>query len=449
MFGLVPFPVPSFFFTIIAWAIRLYLLYRICLEAYDIRLFAIKEYGLVIHEFDPWFNYRATEYLERNGWTKFFTWFDYMSWYPLGRPVGTTIYPGMQISSVLIYRILNYLGKPYAMSLNDVCVYVPAWFGVAATIFLGLLTAEVSGSWNAGVIGAGIMAVIPAHIMRSVGGGYDNESVAMTAMCATFYFWVLSIRTEKHWPYAVLTGLAYTYMAAAWGGFIFVLNLIGLHAGLLLSSNLARGYHSSGLYRAYSIWFIIGTFGATRVPVINYTPFKSLEQLAPFVLFLGFQLLEFCHYVSRKRNYEPNSADEWRLKFHVFGVALVIGFGVVAILYPTGFFGPLSSRVRGLFLKHTRTGNPLVDSVAEHQPASEQAFNAYLMGTFRFIPWGVLFLFLNWNRWVSTSFLLVYTSVAFFFATKMSRYYFTTNYVRYNFESLTFHNLIIFYFCTV
>ena len=29
--------------------------------AYDIRLYAIKEFGLVIHEFDPWFNFRATK----------------------------------------------------------------------------------------------------------------------------------------------------------------------------------------------------------------------------------------------------------------------------------------------------------------------------------------------------------------------------------------------------
>jgi hypothetical protein len=30
-------------------------------------------------------------------------------------------------------------------------------------------------------ISAMIMAIIPAHIMRSVGGGYDNESIAMKA----------------------------------------------------------------------------------------------------------------------------------------------------------------------------------------------------------------------------------------------------------------------------
>jgi hypothetical protein len=32
-----------------------------CWAAYKIRLHAIEEYGRVIHEFDPWFNFRATE----------------------------------------------------------------------------------------------------------------------------------------------------------------------------------------------------------------------------------------------------------------------------------------------------------------------------------------------------------------------------------------------------
>merc|ERR1719502_847386 len=74
--------------------------------------YAIRTFGAVIHEFDPWFNYRATEYLDEHGWHAFFHWFDYESWYPLGRPVGTTIYPGMQISSVAIKNVLNALGNP-------------------------------------------------------------------------------------------------------------------------------------------------------------------------------------------------------------------------------------------------------------------------------------------------------------------------------------------------
>ena len=39
----------------------LHVLYRACVEAYRIRLYAIQEYGRVIHEFDPYFNYRAAE----------------------------------------------------------------------------------------------------------------------------------------------------------------------------------------------------------------------------------------------------------------------------------------------------------------------------------------------------------------------------------------------------
>merc|ERR1719310_1070915 len=70
-------------------------------------MYAIREYGRVIHEFDPWFNYRAAEYLAEHGRSKFFKWYDYESWYPLGRPVGTTIYPGMQISAVGIWEAMK------------------------------------------------------------------------------------------------------------------------------------------------------------------------------------------------------------------------------------------------------------------------------------------------------------------------------------------------------
>jgi hypothetical protein len=99
-----------------------------------------------------------------------------------------------------------------------------------------LLTREVSGSWRAGAAGALIMSVVPAHLMRSVGGGYDNESVAMTAMCLTFLVWCVSVRNK--WTALILgplAGLAYANMVAAWGGYIFVLNMVGVHAAFLVA----------------------------------------------------------------------------------------------------------------------------------------------------------------------------------------------------------------------
>lgn len=55
----------------------------------------------------------------------------------------------------------------------------------------------------------------------------------MTAMLLTFYLWCRSLRTRRSWPIGVLAGVAYIYMVAAWGGYIFVGNMVGVHAGLL------------------------------------------------------------------------------------------------------------------------------------------------------------------------------------------------------------------------
>lgn len=48
----------------------------------------------VISEFDPYFNYRTTKFLAEEGYYKFHNWFDDRAWYPLGRIIGGTIYPG-------------------------------------------------------------------------------------------------------------------------------------------------------------------------------------------------------------------------------------------------------------------------------------------------------------------------------------------------------------------
>ena len=125
--------------------IRFCLLALCAYFAYDIRMYAIRTCGLVIHEFDPWFNFRATQYIADNGFSRVFKWYDYMSWYPLGRPVGTTIYPGMQIAAVLIWKALKIFG--YTISLNDVCCYIPVGFGVLASLLVGLITFVTSRSF--------------------------------------------------------------------------------------------------------------------------------------------------------------------------------------------------------------------------------------------------------------------------------------------------------------
>ena len=64
------------------------------IPAFSTRLFAVLRFESVIHEFDPYFNYRSTKYLTEEGFYRFHNWFDDRAWYPLGRIIGGTIYPG-------------------------------------------------------------------------------------------------------------------------------------------------------------------------------------------------------------------------------------------------------------------------------------------------------------------------------------------------------------------
>lgn len=68
----------------------------------------------------------------------------------------------------------------------------------------------------------------------------------------------------------------------------------------------------------------------------------------------------------------------FKLRLQVIFFTFSVILAVLLMMIPSHFFGPLSFRVRALFVAHTQTGNPLVDSVAEHQPMSSQGFRMYL-----------------------------------------------------------------------
>ena len=61
------------------------------LVAFGTRLFSVIRFESIIHEFDPWFNYRTTKHLVQTDFYEFLNWFDDRSWYPLGRVVGGTV----------------------------------------------------------------------------------------------------------------------------------------------------------------------------------------------------------------------------------------------------------------------------------------------------------------------------------------------------------------------
>ena len=306
--------------------------------AVTIRLGAVRIYGRVIHEFDPWFNFRATKYLEEHGWAKFSTWYDYESWYPLGRPVGTTTYPGMMVTAVAIFRAIGTIGPSLGLdpvTLNDVCVFIPAGFAVLTCIFTYGLAYEATRSSNVALASAGIMAILPAHLMRSVAGGFDNESMAVAAICATFFFWTRALRSDASWPYAFVCAASYIYMVATWGGYTFVLNMIGVHTAVLLLTPDGGGF-TRNLHRCYTIWYLIGTAGAVQFPIVGWQPLQSMEQLGPLGVFLLLQLLWIIDVIVLRcgKEWEPRTVA----RFKRDAIAVALGAGAIAVgsLLPEG-----------------------------------------------------------------------------------------------------------------
>ena len=76
---------------------RITILILICSVSTLVRIFSVIRYESIIHEFDPWFNYRATKFLVNHDFKEFWNFFDSESWYPLGRNVGATVYPGLMV----------------------------------------------------------------------------------------------------------------------------------------------------------------------------------------------------------------------------------------------------------------------------------------------------------------------------------------------------------------
>ena len=117
---------------------------------FSVRLFSVIRFESVIHEFDPWFNYRATKQMVESSFKSFYNWFDSTAWYPLGRIVGGTVYPGLMITSGLFHYIANILNFP--IHIREVCVFLAPVFSGMTAVATYLFTKEI---WNEG---AGLFA---------------------------------------------------------------------------------------------------------------------------------------------------------------------------------------------------------------------------------------------------------------------------------------------------
>ncbi|XXG57402.1 hypothetical protein AAC387_Pa03g4563 [Persea americana] len=396
-----------------AWGnvLAFFILLLIGVLAFSIRLFSVIKYESVIHEFDPYFNYRVTQYLTKNGIYDFWNWFDDRTWYPLGRVIGGTVYPGLTLTAGSIWRIVNSLNIP--LSVETVCVFTAPIFSANAAWATYLLTKEVKGV-GAGLTAAALLGMVPSYISRSVAGSYDNEAVAIFALIFTFYLYVKTLNTGSLF-YATLNALAYFYMVCSWGGYTFIINLIPMHVLLCI----VTGRYSSRLYIAYAPLVVLGTLLAALVPVVGFNAVMTSEHFASFLVFIVINVVALVHYI--KGILSPKMFKVAMTLVVTFGMAICCA--VIAVLVALVASSPTKGwSGRSLSLLDPTYASkyiPIIASVSEHQPPTWPSYFMDINVLAFLVPAGIIACFLPLSD--ASSFVVLYIVTSVYFSGVMVR----------------------------
>ncbi|KKZ67313.1 dolichyl-diphosphooligosaccharide-protein glycosyltransferase [[Emmonsia] crescens] len=389
--------------------LRVIILVLIAAAAVASRLFSVIRFESIIHEFDPWFNFRATKYLVKHGFYSFWDWFDDRTWHPLGRVTGGTLYPGLMVTSGVIYHILRFLSIP--VDIRNICVLLaPACSGLTA-VAMYLLTCEMSPSPSAGLLAAAFMGIVPGYISRSVAGSYDNEAIAIFLLVFTFYLWIMAVKNGSI-MWGALTALFYGYMVSAWGGYVFITNLIPLHVFVLI----CMGRYSSRLYISYTTWYALGTLASMQVPFVGFLPIRSSDHMAALGIFGLIQVVAFVEFLRSQVPGKQFQTLLTSLVLLIFGISFL---GLI-LLTVSGVIAPWSGRFYSLWdTGYAKIHIPIIASVSEHQPTAWPSFFFDLNMLIWLFPAGVYMCFRELKD--EHVFVIIYAVLASYFAGVMVR----------------------------
>ena len=390
--------------------LRVAILFLTAALAFAIRLSSVLKFERVIHEFDPYFNYRATKYLATEGFVEFWNWFDGGSWYPLGRAIGGTVYPGLMWTAAAIHHALHAL--TLTVALRDVAVFTAPLFAAATTLVAYFLGTEVSNR-RCGLLAAALLAIVPGYISRSVAGSFDNEGVAIFALLLTFFLFVRAVNTGSLcWSCAAALG--YFYMVSAWGGYVFIINLLPIYVLTLLGT----GRYSPRLYVAYSSFYALGTMLAMQIRFVGFQPVQSSEHILAMATFAILQLHAGLLYVQKTLSKSPAAYAAFQSA--ALKAAGVAALAVAGAALATGAISPWTGRFYNLLdPSFARRAMPIIASVSEHQPTSWASFMFDLHILCFLFPTGLYYCFKELSN--AKIFLVLYGVFSLYFAGVMVR----------------------------
>ena len=312
------------------------------------------------------------------------------------------------VTASAIYHFLNSINV--TIDVREVCVFLAPFFSSLTAIVTYLLTSELH-SVGAGLTAAGMIAIVPGYISRSVAGSYDNEGIAIFCMLFTYYLWIKSVKTGNiYW--AALCSVAYFYMVSSWGGYVFLINIIPIHVFVLMVS----GRFSHRIYVAYSTVYSLGTLLSMQISFVGFQPVQTSEHMLALGVFGLCQIHSFVDYLRANL-----TKDNFNVLFKslVIGIAGIISVGL-AVLTLSGKVAPWTGRFYSLLdPSYAKNNIPIIASVSEHQPTSWSSFYFDLQILTFLFPAGLYYCFSKMTD--HNIFIILYGVFAVYFAGVMVR----------------------------
>ena len=392
-----------------------------------IRIYSYFSYGVVLKAFDPWFQLKSTLYIISHGFSSWFNWVekppDISTWYPIGRNMPKTSFPGIPWTAATLYFILRFLGVE--IDPITLCYFFPAIMGALASIAMYFFGKELSGSAKAGLLSAFFLAFVPGYVQRTTAGFFDNEALGILLIILSLYFFVRSLKRESILS-GIMGGLFLGYLSATWGAYIYVFDLLAVYALLLL---ILRRY-SKSLLLSYTTTVGLGLFIATRIPRLGPVILTRTDVLPPLAMLVILSAYEGAPLVYNSLIVKRIMKIKMGKK--VLGYALLLAIIVISSIFVylwyiglspliilEKYFKPIGGKFLTVLNPLYREKTRIIASVAEHAATSWAEFYFNLNVLLFVYPLGIYFSFKRLKN--EDIFLITLGLTATYFAGSMIR----------------------------
>jgi len=312
----------------------------------------VLDYGYELNEFDPFFNFRATEFLLNNSLFEYLDWHDVKSWYPNGRDISATSQVMLHVTAAITYQIFG-----SSMELYDFTILFPGIIGALTTFVIFALVRTIGGT-TSGLFASLLFAISVPIIIRGSMGWFKSEPLGLFYGLFGLYLFLSGIKSDnKKITISKLIGggVFLAFGLASWGGIQFFIIPIGIFIFIL--PFLRKDFR-------FLIWtvpvFVISLLITTAI--FERPGMGFVLGMGGFSLIIPTIFLIICSFIHKFNN----SKNQTRNYLILLVSILLIGSSVLIINIENHFLPSPSFRYLNAINPFLTTTNPLVDSVSEH-----------------------------------------------------------------------------------